>query len=90
MYKAKDYQEKVLHRLKIAKGHLEKIIEMVKSQTYCIDILHQSNAVCKAIKETDNLILEHHLETCAKNAIKSGKGKEAINEIMNVFKKKNN
>lgn len=88
-YRPKDLKERILHRLKIAQGHLKKVTEMVDKDEYCIDILHQSQAVQKAIKETDNLILENHLKTCAADAITKGKKDEAIKEIMEVFKKKN-
>ncbi len=88
MYKPKNHKERVSHRLKIAKGHLEKVIAMVNDNAYCIDVLHQSQAIQKALKEIDNLILEHHLATCAVKAIKEGKHSQAIEEVMNVFKRK--
>ena len=87
-YRPKDTQERITHRLKIAKGHLEKVIKMVEEDAYCIDVLHQMQAVESGLKETGNVILENHLQTCAADAIKKGKSKEAIKEIMNVFKKK--
>lgn len=86
-YTPKDTQERILHRLKIAKGHLAKVLQMVEEGEYCIDVLHQSQAVQKALKETNNLILEHHLQTCASEAIQKGKKDEAIKELMNVFKR---
>ena len=86
-YRPKDTQERILHRLKIARGHLNKVINMVESDDYCIDVLHQSQAVQKALKETDNVILENHLKTCAVDAINNGKKEEAIEEVMQVFKK---
>jgi len=88
-YRPKDIQERIIHRLKIALGHLRKVTQMVENDEYCIDILHQSQAVQKAIKETDNLILENHLKTCASDAIRKGKSEQAIAEVMEVFKKKN-
>lgn len=88
MYKPKNHKERVLHRLKIARGHLEKVITMVDDDVYCIDVLHQSQAIQKALKEIDNVILEHHLATCAVKAIKEGKHDQAIDEVMNVFKRK--
>lgn len=88
-YRPKDTRERTLHRLKIARGHLDKVIRMVESGDYCIDVLHQSQAVQKAIKETDNLILENHLNTCVADSIANGRKSEAINEIMQVFKKNN-
>lgn len=86
-YRPKDTQERILHRLKIAKGHLEKVIKMVEENNYCIDVLHQSQAIQKALKETDNLMLENHLQTCASDAIGKGRKDEAIAEVMQVFKK---
>lgn len=87
MYRPKDTTERILHRLKISQGHLKKVIKMVEEDKYCIDILHQSQAIQRALKEADNLILENHLRTCAAEAIKKGKQKEAVAEIMNVFKR---
>lgn len=86
-YRPKDTQERILHRLKIARGHLDKIIKMVEENSYCIDVLHQSQAVQKALKETDNVMLENHLQTCATDAIGKGKKDKAIAEVMQVFKK---
>lgn len=86
-YRPKDLKERITHRLKIAEGHLKKVREMVDNDDYCIDVLHQSQAVQKAIKETDNLILENHLKTCVADDIVKGKKEKAITEIMQVFKK---
>lgn len=87
-YRPKDTQERILHRLKIAKGHLEKVIRMVEQDTYCIDVLHQMQAVGSGLKETENVLLENHLKTCVSDAIADGKKDEAISEIMQVFRKK--
>ncbi len=86
-YRPKDLQERLAHRLKITRGHLNKVIKMVENGEYCIDVLHQSQAIQKALKEVDNLILENHLKTCASDAISKGRKNEAIAEIMQVFKK---
>ncbi len=87
MYRPKDTQERILHRLKIAQGHLKKVLKMVEGGEYCIDVIHQSKAVQRALQEADALTLENHLKTCASDAIKNGRQKEAITEIMNVFRK---
>ena len=86
-YRPKDTQERILHRLKISKGHLEKVIKMIEEDKYCIDVLHQSQAVQAALKETDGLVLEIHLRTCVADSIKSGNQEEAIKEVIEVFKK---
>ena len=81
-------KQKIIHRLKISKGHLEKIIKMVEADEYCIDVLHQSQAVQKAFRNVDELVLENHLRTCVADSIKKGDADEAIKEVMEVLKKK--
>ena len=87
-YRPKDSQERILHRLKIAQGHLKKVIQMIEEDTYCIDVMHQMQAVESGLKETGNLLLENHLKTCVLEAIREGKKDEAISEVMEVFKRK--
>lgn len=87
-YRPKDMQERILHRFKITRGHLNKVVKMVEEQHYCIDVLHQSQAIQEALKEIDNLILENHLKTCATDAIREGRQEEAVKEVMNIFKKR--
>jgi DNA-binding FrmR family transcriptional regulator len=84
----KETKGKVFRRLKILEGQVRGLQRMIDNDVYCIDVLHQSQAIQKALKEVDNLILEHHLATCASAAIREGKAAEAIQEVMNVFKRK--
>ncbi len=87
MYRPKDTKEAILHRLKIAKGHLQKVIQMVETDQYCINVIHQSQAVQRALEEADGVTLENHLKTCVVDHIKKGRINTSIKEIMNVFKK---
>ena len=84
----KTTKERIHHRLKISLGHLKKVINMVEKDEYCIDILHQSQAVQKALREVNDLILENHLRTCTAEAIKKGDSNQAIAEIMQVLDKR--
>lgn len=88
-YRPKNTHERITHRLKIARGHLEKVIKMMDEDAYCIDVIHQIQAVESGLKETGNLLLENHLKGCVADAISKGKKGEAIAEIMQVFKKNN-
>lgn len=87
VFRPKTTQDRILHRLKISAGQLRKVLKMVEDKEYCIDVIHQSQAIQKALKETDNLLLEHHLNSCVVDDIKNGKRDKAISEVMNVFKK---
>lgn len=87
MYKPKNTHEKILHRLRISIGQLQKVEEMVAGGAYCLDVIHQSQAVQRALKQTDHLILENHLKTCTAKAIKSGKSNTAVSEVMQIIKR---
>lgn len=78
----------ILHRLKIVRGHLDTVINMVENDAYCIDVIHQSLAVQSALKKTDHVILKHHMQTCVADAIGKGKTEEVVEEVMKVMEKK--
>jgi DNA-binding FrmR family transcriptional regulator len=80
-------REDVAKRLKIAAGHLKKIIEMVEDGTYCIDILQQTAAVQSALKKADEVLLVNHINHCLVKAIKSNGEKKATDELIQVFRK---
>lgn len=80
-YRPKDTQERALHRLKIAKGHLAKVAKMVEDDVYCIDILLQLQAIENGLKSTGSLLLENHLKTCV------GLEDASLTEVMKVVKR---
>lgn len=55
---------------------------------YCIDIIHQIQAIESGLAKTGNLLLENHLRSCVAEDIKKGKANESISEIMQVFQNK--
>lgn len=77
----------ILHRMKIARGHLDKVISMVENGHYCVDVIHQSLAVQSALKQIDQLVLKNHMETCVAAEIKKGNAQEVIDEVMRVMEK---
>lgn len=80
-------QRAILHRMKIARGHLDKVIAMVEKDAYCIDVIHQSHAVQAALRQTDDVLLKNHLETCVTHEIKRGHGHDVVEEVMKVWTK---
>ena len=80
-------EKQVLRRLKVARGHLNKVIKMVESGEYCIDIVHQSVAVQSALKKSDQILLENHLRHCVSHEMSIGKGETILEELVEVIKK---
>ena len=75
--------------LKKAKTSIERILKMIESQEYCIDILQQILAVQGLLKSSSEKILKNHLYTCfAEGMSNSNKGKkiEMIDELVQVIK----
>lgn len=88
MVTIKNNKERLLHRMKIIQGHLKKVMTMIENDAYCIDIVHQSLALQKALKQIDMLIMEEHLQTCAVDQIKEGKKDKTIEELISIYKYK--
>lgn len=78
---------KILHQLKIIRGHLDKVIRMKEEGAYCVDVVHQSIAVQAALKKVDQKIMKSHMESCVADAIRKGNDKEVIDEVMRVMEK---
>lgn len=83
----KSVNHAILHRLRVAQGHLTRVIKMVEESEYCIDIINQSQAVQAALKRADEVILQNHLETCVAAEIKKGNTKEVVKEVIQVMSK---
>ena len=75
-------KEEVFTRLKKIEGQIRGIEKMVDGKRYCIDILNQIAAVRRALDGVSMVLMKRHVETCVSGAIKSGKGKPLINELM--------
>ena len=72
-----DYKHNLLHRAKIARGHFDKVIKMIEEDSYCLDITQQTYAIQSALKKIDETLLEHHLQTCVREAIETNKEVDA-------------
>ncbi len=67
-------------RLRRARGHLDKVIQMVEEGRHCTDILQQLSAVISALGGCRTLLLSGHLKTCLRPALKAG-NESLIDEI---------
>ena len=81
-------QRHIIHRLKIARGHLDRVISMVEEDAYCIDVIHQSQAVQAALRQSDDALLKNHLQTCVAHSVHHGNPHEVIDEVMKILEKK--
>ena len=64
-----DAMSKRLHRIE---GQVRGIARMIEEERYCIDILHQVQAVKSALAKVEDAVLKGHSATCVEAAIASG------------------
>lgn len=88
MPRDKSVEHRLVHRFKIARGHLDKVIQMLEAGDYCIDVVHQSLAVQSALKKADEEVLVNHMQTCVADAIKKGNSDEVVSEMIKIMEKK--
>jgi len=78
-----------LVNFKKARSHIEKIIKMIEDGEYCINIMQQNLAVIGLLKSAHQMLMEGHLNTCFKNAMKTSnesRKQQMISEILAVIK----
>jgi len=80
--------EESLKRLKIVEGHLKGIIRMVEEDSYCIDVIHQIQAVEAALNKVSIQILDNHLNSCVITAVQGedpAERQRVLKEVLEVF-----
>ena len=78
----------VTTRLRSIAGHLKAVERMVDEDKYCVDVLHQTMAIEKALERVDQMVLESHLQTCVSDAFREGRSAKTIKELADIFSTK--
>lgn len=77
-------------RLNRIEGQVRGVARMVEEDRYCIDILHQVQAVKAALSKVEDAILSDHAAHCVAEAIASGDEadqREKFSELVELFAK---
>lgn len=77
----------LLTRLKRIEGQVRGVAKMIEDDRYCVDVLTQVSAVKSALDAVAMQLLADHTHGCVQNAIRSGEGDQAIEELMDVVSK---
>lgn len=86
-----DHSENI-QRLKTIEGHIRGIQKMLENDQYCIDIIHQIQAVQSALSKVSTRILDGHLNSCLTSAVQGNDPAErnrVLNEITDIFQAAN-
>jgi DNA-binding FrmR family transcriptional regulator len=74
----------IVKRLRLAEGHLHKVIMMFAEGRSCVDLAQQLYAVERAIAQAKKQLIHDHVDHCLEIAV-SGKGSDA-SSVVNEFK----
>ena len=81
-------KQDTLRRLKTIEGHIRGIERMLEEDAYCIDLIHQIQAVKSALSKVSARILDGHLHTCLIEAVRGedvGERERVLKEIAEVY-----
>ena len=70
-----------LTRVRRIQGQLRGIERMIESDTYCIGVLTQLQAVGAACDAVGLKLLDDHVRSCVTEAVHSGDGAEKLDEL---------
>lgn len=83
-----DPKHDLLTRLKTIEGHVRGVQRMVENDSYCIDIIKQTQAIQRALEKFNGLVLANHLNSCVTTAIQNDDPAErerVMRELLQVF-----
>ena len=67
-------RDSVRRKLKIARGQLDGILQMIDDDRYCVDISNQLLATQSLLKSANQQIMRAHIEGCVREALQGGIG----------------
>jgi len=75
----------IINRLKRIEGQVRGLMNMVKDDKSCEDILIQISSVKSALHKTGQVILEGHLHHCVIDGIREGNEDETIKKLSSAI-----
>jgi DNA-binding FrmR family transcriptional regulator len=81
VYLDPEVQKELEDRLSRIEGHVRGVKRMLAEQGTCEDLLLQIAAIRSALNRVQARLLENHLETCVADAVRSGKGRKALDRL---------
>ena len=78
----------IVHKLKIARGQLDGILQMVEENRYCVDISNQLLATQAILRRANKEVVSAHMHSCVMQAFEQGgNAEEKIEEIIALIDK---
>lgn len=79
-----------INRLNRIAGQVRGVAQMIEDDRYCIDILHQIQAIRSALAKVESQVLKDHTACCVAEAIASGDAdeqKQKFGELVDLLER---
>ena len=75
------------HKLKIARGQIDGILQMIDENRYCVDISNQLQATQALLRSANQEILQEHIRNCVREALQTDVENPKLEEALELLEK---
>ncbi len=79
------HKEEIQNRLKRIQGQVGGVLEMVRENEACLDVLSQIAAARAALAKAGAIVIEHHMAMCLDPANRGERLEESIEELKKLL-----
>ncbi|MCZ6640747.1 MAG: metal-sensitive transcriptional regulator [Gammaproteobacteria bacterium] len=90
MAEMSENRQSIVKRLNRIEGQVKGVVRMLEEDRYCIDILHQIQAIKAALTKAETELLRAHAGECVDDALRQGTVQEKrkkIVELVDLFER---
>ena len=77
----------ITHKLKIARGQIDGILQMIDENRYCVDISNQLQATQALLRSANQEILQEHIRNCVREALQRDVENPKLEEALELLEK---
>lgn len=77
----------IAHKLKIARGQIDGILQMVEEDRYCVDISTQLQSTQALLKSANQQIMQAHIRSCVREALQTDVENPKLEEALRLLEK---
>ncbi len=77
----------ITHKLKIARGQIDGILQMIEEDRYCVDISNQLQSTQALLRSASQEILQAHIRSCVREALQTDAENPKLEEALKLLEK---
>ena len=77
----------ITHKLKIARGQIDGILQMIDENRQCVDISNQLQATQALLRSANQEILQEHIRNCVREALQTDVENPKVEEALELLEK---